>query len=54
VVIIGNEEKGIGEKLTHHADVNVFLPSTQKIDSYNASVAASLLMFIISDHINLI
>lgn len=54
VIIIGNEEKGIGEKLTHHADVNVFLPSTQKIDSYNASVAASLLMFIISDHINLI
>ena len=54
VLIIGNEEKGVGEKLTHHADVNVFLPSSQKIDSYNASVAAALLMFVISDYINLI
>lgn len=53
-LIIGNEEKGIGEKITKNADVNVFLPSSQKIDSYNASVAAALLMFIISNQIKLI
>ncbi|ATG97669.1 23S rRNA (guanosine(2251)-2'-O)-methyltransferase RlmB [Mesoplasma lactucae] len=53
-LIIGNEEKGISDKLTKNADVNIYIPSSNKIDSYNASVASALMMYEIANKLELI
>jgi len=53
-LIIGNEQKGISNLLTENSDVNVYIPSSKIIDSYNASVAAGILMYEISMKLELI
>jgi len=54
VLIIGNEQKGISNLLTESSDINVYIPSTKIIDSYNASVAAGILMYEISTQLKLL
>jgi len=54
VLIIGNEQKGISNLLTENSDINVYIPSTKIIDSYNASVAAGILMYEISTQLKLL
>jgi len=53
-LLIGNEQKGLGELVTKNSDVNVFIPSSQIIDSYNASVAAGILLYTLSSQLKLI
>lgn len=43
--IIGNESNGITEKMTSYADVLVKIPMEGQVESLNASVAASVLMY---------
>lgn len=43
--IIGNESKGISDKTISFADLLVKIPMQGKVESLNASVAASLLMY---------
>ena len=43
--IIGNESKGITDELAGKADVLVKIPMEGKVESLNASVAASILMY---------
>lgn len=51
VVIIGNEQKGVSELITKNSDMNIFIPSTKTIDSFNASVAAGLVLFEVANKI---
>ncbi len=44
-IMIGNESKGLSAELTEMADRRVIIPMKGKIESLNAAVAASLLMF---------
>lgn len=44
-LVIGNEGKGISTLVQKHVDGKVKLPMTGQIESLNASVAASLLMY---------
>jgi 23S rRNA (guanosine2251-2'-O)-methyltransferase len=53
-LIIGNEQKGVSHLVTKKSDLNVYLPSSKIIDSYNASVAAGILMFVISSQLRLV
>lgn len=43
--IIGNESNGISEELSSYADLLVKIPMQGKVESLNASVAASILMY---------
>ena len=43
--IIGNESRGITDELAGKADVLVKIPMEGKVESLNASVAASILMY---------
>lgn len=44
-IVIGNEEKGIGELTRKNCDFLVTIPISNKIDSLNASVAAGIMMY---------
>lgn len=44
-IIVGSEGKGISRLVKENADVTVSIPMSGKINSLNASVAASILMF---------
>ena len=44
-IIVGSEGKGVGRLVKENADVIVSIPMKGKINSLNASVAASILMF---------
>ena len=44
-IIVGSEGKGVGRLVKENADVIVSIPMKGKINSLNASVAASVLMF---------
>lgn len=44
-LIIGNEEKGIGQALRKHTDGLIALPVRGKVDSLNASNAAAVLFY---------
>lgn len=44
-IIVGSEGKGVGRLVKENADVVVSIPMKGKINSLNASVAASILMF---------
>ena len=44
-IIVGSEGKGVGRLVKEHADIVVSIPMKGKINSLNASVAASILMF---------
>ncbi len=48
-LVIGNEGKGIGRLVREKCDVIVSLPMKGKINSLNASVAAGILMYKVSD-----
>ena len=47
-IIVGSEGKGVGRLVKENADVVVSIPMKGKINSLNASVAASILMFEVS------
>ncbi|WP_245576617.1 23S rRNA (guanosine(2251)-2'-O)-methyltransferase RlmB [Mesoplasma seiffertii] len=51
VLIIGNEQKGVSELVTKNSDMNIFIPSTKTIDSFNASVAAAIVLFEVANKI---
>ncbi|PPE05863.1 23S rRNA (guanosine(2251)-2'-O)-methyltransferase RlmB [Williamsoniiplasma lucivorax] len=53
VLIVGNEQHGSSNLLTKNSDLNIFIPSTKVIDSYNVSVAAGILMYEIGKKIKL-
>ncbi|WP_031542452.1 23S rRNA (guanosine(2251)-2'-O)-methyltransferase RlmB [Mesoplasma photuris] len=53
VIIIGNEQKGVSELVTKNSDMNIFVPSTKSIDSYNASVAASLVLYEVANKLKI-
>lgn len=44
-VIIGNEANGVSEKIAELADCTITIPMSGKVESLNASIAASLIMF---------
>ena len=44
-IIVGSEGKGVGRLVKENADIIVSIPMKGKINSLNASVAASILMF---------
>jgi 23S rRNA (guanosine2251-2'-O)-methyltransferase len=52
-VIIGNEETGVNKEIKS-AGVNIMLPQKVHDISYNASVAAGILLFIISTRLSII
>ncbi|AHI53444.1 tRNA/rRNA methyltransferase [Spiroplasma sabaudiense Ar-1343] len=44
-LILGNESKGVGDKITKMSDINIHIPTLKVIDSLNVSVAAGIFMF---------
>jgi len=44
-LMIGNEANGLSDALTHLADAKIRLPMSGQVDSLNAAVAASILMY---------
>ncbi|KAF5295614.1 hypothetical protein FQA39_LY12787 [Lamprigera yunnana] len=50
-IIVGNEQKGVSELLTKNSDMNIFLPSTKSIDSYNVGVASALVLYDVANKI---
>ena len=44
-VIIGNEGNGVSKKLLNSTDINITLEMTDKVESLNAGVAGSILMY---------
>ncbi|WP_026389412.1 23S rRNA (guanosine(2251)-2'-O)-methyltransferase RlmB [[Acholeplasma] multilocale] len=51
VIVIGNEQKGVSDLVTKNSDMNIFIPSTKTIDSFNASVAAALVLYEVANKI---
>lgn len=45
VIMLGNEEKGLSQKLLQHADYRVKIPMPGKMESLNVSVAAGVVLF---------
>lgn len=43
--LIGNEGNGLSDELSHAADTRIRIPMAGRVESLNASVAASLLMY---------
>ncbi|ATZ17697.1 23S rRNA (guanosine(2251)-2'-O)-methyltransferase RlmB [Mesoplasma melaleucae] len=50
-IVIGNEHKGVSELVMKNSDMNVYIPSTNTIDSYNANVATSLILYHVANYI---
>lgn len=50
-IVIGNEHKGVSELVMKNSDMNVYIPSTNTIDSYNANVATSLILYYVANYI---
>ena len=44
-IIIGNEHNGISDLVTKNSDLNIFIPSTKIIDSFNVSVATAIILY---------
>lgn len=44
-LIIGNEHKGVGQRLLKNSDMLVSLPLSNEVESLNASVAAGVLLY---------
>ncbi len=44
-LVIGNEGKGLGQKIKSECDFLVSIPQTGKVSSLNASVAAGIMMY---------
>ena len=45
MVVIGGEDKGVGQFILNHATVKLAIPQSGRINSLNASVAASLTLY---------
>lgn len=45
LVVIGGEDKGVGQYILNHATVTLAIPQSGRINSLNASVAASLTLY---------
>lgn len=45
LVVIGGEDKGVGQYILNHASVTLAIPQSGHINSLNASVAASLTLY---------
>ena len=43
--MIGNEGNGLSDEMTALADERLFIPMKGKVESLNASVSASILMY---------
>lgn len=54
VLIVGNEHRGVSRLLTENSDVNLFIPTTQIIDSLNVANATAILLFQMSSQLGLI
>jgi RNA methyltransferase, TrmH family len=52
-LIIGNESKGINECILEQADLLVSIPMKGNLQSLNAAIAGSILMFSIAEHLDL-
>lgn len=44
-ILIGNEGNGLRDEVANHADVWVQIPMEGQVESLNAAIAASILMF---------
>ncbi len=51
-LIIGNEGKGMSETLSDLCDKNVYIKMNERVESLNAAVAASIILYEISNGIN--
>lgn len=49
-VVIGNESKGISPEISMLLDYNVLIPMEEEVESLNAAVAGSILMYEIYEH----
>jgi len=49
-VVIGNESKGISPEISRLIDYNVLIPMEEEVESLNAAVAGSILMYEIYEH----
>lgn len=45
VILVGNEARGLSEKISEESDVRVIIPMKGSLESLNAAVAAALLMY---------
>ena len=45
LVVIGGEDKGVGQFILNNSDAILAIPQSGKINSLNASVAASLTLY---------
>lgn len=45
IVIIGNEAKGVSDYLIKKANMSINIPISEKVDSLNANVAASIIIY---------
>lgn len=45
IFVIGNESRGVDEKIIHICDQNIKIPMTGKAESLNVGVAASIIMY---------
>ena len=52
-LIIGNESKGISEYILKQADLLISIPMKGNLQSLNAAIAGSILMFSIAEHLDL-
>ena len=44
-IIIGNEGQGISANILNKLDKSIYIPMNKKVESLNASVAASIIMY---------
>jgi 23S rRNA (guanosine2251-2'-O)-methyltransferase len=45
VLVVGNEEKGIGHKIKQHCDVLISIPMLGSVESLNVSAATAILLY---------
>lgn len=45
VLILGNEKKGISQKILNHSDFNICIPTKGHLNSLNVSTAAAILIY---------
>lgn len=51
-LIIGNEGKGMSSEISNLCDKNIYIKMNERVESLNASVAASILLYEINNGIN--
>lgn len=48
-LVIGNEGQGVGQKILDQKHISISIPMDSRVESLNASVSASVLMFILTN-----